>query len=115
MRFEDTISAPSELDLFPVDLVGQVDYVASVLGASTAGGSLPDPVVGVFDGAGNLLAVNDDSFALGLDPLLQFTAPTNGTYYVGVTDLTGGVGDYTLVVDQAGPPVFFGSLPGEIV
>jgi Bacterial pre-peptidase C-terminal domain len=109
----EVIEAPGDLDLYSVDLVGGVDYVTSVLGASTAGGSLADPAVAVWDSAFNLLAFNDDSFALGLDPMLQFSAPANGTYYIGVTDLFGGTGDYTLVADQAGPPIWFGSMPGE--
>ena len=101
---EDIIGTPGEVDLFTYDFIGQVDYVASVLGASNVGGTLPNPEVGIYDSAGTLLASNDDSFALGADPLLQFTAPFTGTYYIGVTDPTGGIGSYTLVVDQAGVP-----------
>jgi hypothetical protein len=113
MLFEDAIAVPNEIDAFQVDLIGGVDYVAAVLGASTAGGVLPDPAVAVFDGAGNQVAFSDDSLALGLDPMAQFTAPTSGTYTVAVADLSGGTGDYTLVVDQAGVPISFGTPPGH--
>jgi hypothetical protein len=104
MLFEGSISVPGEIDnTYQVNLIGGVDYTAVVFGAST-GGTLPNPAVAVFDGAGNQVAFSDDSLALGLDPMAQFTAPTSGTYTVAVADLFGGTGDYTLVVEQAGEP-----------
>ncbi|AFZ29670.1 peptidase domain protein [Gloeocapsa sp. PCC 7428] len=102
--FVDAISTPGELDIFPVEFIGQVDYTISALGSSTAGGTLADPIVGVFDSAGNLLAYQDDSWALGSDPMLQFTAPVSGIYYIGVADAIGSTGTYTLVYDQTLPP-----------
>jgi hypothetical protein len=108
------IDTPFTPDWHAVELVGGVDYVASVLGASTAGGTLPNPELAVIDQFGNVYAYNDDSFALGLDPMAQFSVPTTGTYFVGVGDISGSTGTYDLIVDAAGPPVFFGSMPGEI-
>ncbi|PIG92706.1 DVUA0089 family protein [Gloeocapsopsis sp. IPPAS B-1203] len=102
--FVDSISTSDEVDFFPVEFIGQVDYTISVLGASNAGGTLADPMVGIFDSAGNLLAYQDDSWALGYDPMVQFTAPTSGTYYIGVADAIGSTGTYTLVYDQTLPP-----------
>jgi hypothetical protein len=109
-----SIDAPFVPDWYAVDPVGGVDYVASVLGATTSGGTLPDPELAVVDEFGNVYAYNDDSFALGLDPMVQFSVPTSGTYFVGVSDVSGSTGTYDLIVDAAGPPVFFGSMPGEI-
>jgi hypothetical protein len=109
----ETIAAPGEVDLFEVDLIGGVDYTAAVFGAST-GRTLPDPGIVVFDAAENPVAANDDSLALGLDPMVIFTAPATGTYVVAVGDVTDRTGDYRLVLDQAGEPFFFGSGPGEI-
>ena len=107
------IGTPGEIDWYSHPLVGQVDYAISVLGASN-GNTLLDPAVVVYDGAGNFVTSGDDSWALGKDPLIQFQAPSTGTYYIGVFDMTNSVGSYSLVVDAAGPPVFFGGFPGTI-
>lgn len=103
------------VDFYQVELIGGVDYVGSALGASNLGGTLQDPLLAVFDSQGTLLQFEDDSFALGEDPLLQFRAPASGTYFVGVSDIsvlegTSSGGSYTFTFDQAGPPVFFGGL-----
>lgn len=98
-------------DFYQVNLIGGVDYVATALGASNAGGTLQDPFIVLFDGAGNPLEIADNSLALGSDPLLQFQAPASGTYFLGVSDNVGS-GNYTLVFDQAGPSVFLGGLDG---
>ena len=108
--FTDTIDFAGDYGLFEVELIGGIDYVASALGVSNAGGTLRDPLIGLFDSTGSLLTYQDDSFALGDDPLLQFRAPTSGTYYFAVVDAVGGTGSYTFTYDQAGPPVFFGGL-----
>jgi hypothetical protein len=100
------ISQPGEVDLIAMELVGQVDYAATALG-----GTLPDPFLVIWDSNFQVVDYGDNSFALGPDPLLQFRAPFTGTYFVGVTDITGGTGDYTLTVSPAGPPVFFGGFP----
>lgn len=109
---EETIDFASDFaDFYQVNLIGGIDYVATVLGASNAGGTLQDPFIILYDGAGNPLNSADDSFALGSDPLLQFKAPSSGTYYLGVSDKISS-GSYTFVFDQSGPPVFFGGLDG---
>lgn len=96
-------------DFYQVELIGGVDYVATALGAANAGGTLQDPYLVLFDSVGNPLDLADDSFILGSDPLLQFQAPSSGTYFVGISDKLGS-GSYTFVMDQAGPPVFFGGI-----
>ncbi|MBT9312534.1 hypothetical protein [Leptothoe kymatousa] len=103
------------IDIYQETLVGGVDYVVSALGASN-GGSLPDPAVVIFDGSGQLVSYQQGSFVLGgLDPFFTFRPPglgigQTGTFYVGVFDQTGSTGSYTLAVEGAGPPVFFGGL-----
>lgn len=114
MRINDALEAPFLADIHPVTLAGAVDYVASVLGAATAGGTLPDPRVAVFDQAGTLIDSQDNSFALGPDPMLIFRAPYTGTYYIGVDDPSGGFGTYSLIVDHAGIPTTFGGPLGDI-
>jgi len=49
-------------------------------------GSAIDPVLRILDGAGRQLARNDDSPGLGLDARVDFTFPSEGNYYVEVTD-----------------------------
>jgi hypothetical protein len=49
-------------------------------------GSAIDPVLRILNGAGKQLARSDDSPGTGLDARLDFTFPTEGTYYVEVTD-----------------------------
>lgn len=96
-------------DFYQVELIGGIDYAATVLGAANAGGTLQDPYLVLFDSAGNSIDSADNSLVLGSDPLLQFQAPTSGTYFVGVSDNLGS-GSYTFVLEQAGPPVFFGGM-----
>ncbi|MGH2414879.1 MAG: PPC domain-containing protein [Microcystaceae cyanobacterium] len=100
----DSIDTSGEIDWFPIDLIGGIDYVAAALGSSNSGGTLQNPALLLVDGSGNLLTYADDSFALGSDPLLQFKAPSSGTYFLGVADFTGSVGSYTVSFDQAGVP-----------
>ena len=97
--FRQGIAQPFEVDLIPVTLAGGVDYTINVFGRSTFGGSLPDPYLAVWDGNGQFLGEVDNSFLFGADSSTTFRAPASGTYIFGITDLRGGVGDYTLVFD----------------
>jgi hypothetical protein len=49
-------------------------------------GSAIDPVLRIMDGTGKQLARSDDSPGAGLDARLDFTFPSEGNYYVEVTD-----------------------------
>ncbi|MEO8371087.1 MAG: PPC domain-containing protein, partial [Candidatus Solibacter sp.] len=49
-------------------------------------GSAIDPVLRILNGAGRQLARSDDALGAGLDTRLDFTFPTEGTYYVEVAD-----------------------------
>jgi hypothetical protein len=49
-------------------------------------GSAIDPVLRILDGSGKQLARNDDAPGAGLDARLDFTFPSEGNYYVEVTD-----------------------------
>ena len=101
---DSTISSSFGVDVIARNLIGGVDYVATALGASNAGGTLADPFVAVFDAAWNLVDLSDDSFALGEDPFLQFSAPSTGTYFFAVGDSSGGTGSYTFTASQSGVP-----------
>jgi hypothetical protein len=110
------ISAPQEVDGYPVHLFGGVDYVASVFGQTIGGGSgrtLPNPAVAILDTNLNVLDGQDDSWVLGADPLFKFKVPTTGDYVLAVTDLTGGTGSYEVVFDVSQGPFQFGSPVGD--
>src|SRR3712207_1762917 len=92
---DGVIEAPGEIDMYPVELVAGTSYTLAVGGASSGLGTLADPAVILFDEYGTVLGHQDDSQLAGLDPHSEFVAPYSGVYYVGVTDLTGGVGSYT--------------------
>jgi hypothetical protein len=49
-------------------------------------GSAIDPVLRILDASGKQLARNDDAPGAGLDARLDFTFPSEGNYYVEVTD-----------------------------
>jgi hypothetical protein len=49
-------------------------------------GSAVDPVLRILDGSGKQLARSDDGPGAGLDPRIDFTFPSEGSYYVEVAD-----------------------------
>ena len=96
----DSLMSKNDVDLFAVELIAEDTLLANI-DAEIDGSSL-DPVLSVFDINGNLLAQNDDnSFVDGgvtvgrlilggvtvtePDSFQQFTAPEDGTYYIGVS------------------------------
>ena len=90
---DSRIDARGEIDLYQVQLTAG-HHTVSVYGASSGGGTLHDPAVIVFDQNGNVVGYQDDTSSGRLDPTLQFSASSAGTYYIGVTDLYGGTGTY---------------------
>ena len=91
----------NDVDLFAVELDAGVTLVANI-DAEQIGSTL-DSVLTIFDVNGNLLAQNDDnSFdnEIESDSFLRFTAPQNGTYYVGVS--SSGNLDYDPNVENSG-------------
>ena len=108
------LGTPNEVDVYDELLAGGVTYAIGVFGASN-GGTLPDPAVAIFDSQNNLITYEYDSWLMGEDVLLQWTAPSTGTYRFAVFDEIGGTGSYTLSVEAAGPspfldPTDFGTL-----
>ena len=100
------IDAPGDSDWFALDLAAGASCTFEVLGASNGGGDLADPVLTVYDTYGNPVAQNDDFVTIGPDgfptvdpdPLLDFAAPTSGTYYLGVSAYGEATGSYAAVV-----------------
>ncbi len=101
-----TIEAMGDEDWFAVTLTEGESYQLEVLGATNGGGDLADPVLTVYDAHGTMVAQDDDfettgpdgSPVLDLDPLLGFTAPTTGTYFLGASAYGEATGNYTVSV-----------------
>ncbi len=60
-----------------------------------------DPILRLYDAAGNEVASNDNGATDGRNSMLTFTPPANGTYYVEVTSAGGTNGEYALAVAGA--------------
>ena len=75
------IEVNTDVDIYQFQL-NQGDGVTLDINASEFGSSL-DPILRVFDGDGNELAVNDDSGSL--DSFIAFIPNATDTYYVGVS------------------------------
>jgi hypothetical protein len=91
-------------DWFRVQLVAGVTYVINLEGAATAAGTLSDPYLRFHDGAGALLAQNDDASTSNLNSQLTFAAATTGTYYVEAGAFSDtGTGTYRVSVNTTTP------------
>lgn len=86
------IGAPTDSDMFAVQFKAGSQYTID-LKRTTDG--LVDPYVLLFDGAGKLLAFDDDTGVDG-NAQLTWTAATAGTYYVSAADFDTGMGAYRL-------------------
>ena len=81
---QDRIGGRDDVDLFVFRLeAGQT--VTAVTDNGDDGD--PDTVLSLFDGNGNVLAVDDDSGG-NFESLLTYTASSGGTYYIGVSSFS---------------------------
>jgi hypothetical protein len=98
MAIEGLITVPGEVQAVETEFVfAGTEYLAFAFGRTIAGGSghtLPDPVLAVVGDFGNTIAFNDDSWIMGDDAYVTFTAPYSGNYTLLVGDSIGGVGSY---------------------
>ena len=91
------VDATEDVDMYAFDLeAGQVvilDVDAGGTGSAGIEGSLLDNILRVFDADGNEVAMNgnggapDEVFQANGDAYLEFEAPADGTYYVGISTL----------------------------
>ena len=86
-----------DVDLYRIKLAAGQSITIDVDARSLVGSSTLDSVLRLFNAAGRQLTSNDDA-AGSPDSLLTFTAPTVGTYYVGVS----GTGNETYAAKRAG-------------
>ncbi|MCV2874619.1 M10 family metallopeptidase C-terminal domain-containing protein, partial [Defluviimonas sp. WL0050] len=97
-QFDGTISSSSDADWVRVNLTAGETYVFTVWGTGGSAAGLDDTLLRLYGSSGNLLLTNDD-----VDPsvgnhfsLIEFTATTTGTYYLGVSAYGGETGTYRL-------------------
>ena len=113
--FGTTINDNSKADFYSFDIDAGTRIRASVL---TPEGPqiLNDPILGLFDSAGNMLAFNDDGYSVGVDSQLTYTVGATDFYYLAVSgfgdsDFSGedGSTDYLYTLNVSVAPV---PLPG---
>ena len=120
MSHTGAITSPTQVDYYAVDLVAGQFFTIDV-DAEKIGSPL-DSILHVFDAAGNLVAVSDESLnvpaadparsAPGMDispdPYLEMTVEVDGTYYLAISAETPGAGadtgSYTLLLKCSDQP-----------
>jgi hypothetical protein len=116
----DTPPEEPDVDFFRFSAAPGAQLVANHEGEATGAGTLPDPLLGLFDSDCNLLASNDD-FGGTLNSRLRFDVPPDGVFVLAATgfpdfDFTGSGGSsgtYQLTIFP--PPPSIGSISGRIV
>ena len=94
------IEEAGDRDWFRVSLEAGARYQFYLDGAqitvgNVPGGTLPDPVLRLLDGAGNVIAVSDNGS--GRNGMINFTAPQAGVYYLEAgSAVAGESGSYTI-------------------
>lgn len=81
-------STTGDFDWFSLSSLAAGDVILVDVDASDIGSSL-DPLVAIYDGAGNFLEINDDRNSL--DSYLEFAVPTAGDYYVSISSFVGSI------------------------
>ena len=99
-NFIGNLLTRGDADWFAIDLQQGETYSAIVSGASTGGGTLPDPYLEVRNSSGAVAAYNDDGSWLN-DAGLAFTATSTDRYYFVVKTLNHDeTGTYTVRVRE---------------
>ncbi|WP_204115928.1 M10 family metallopeptidase C-terminal domain-containing protein [Shimia biformata] len=99
--FLGTIGSGSDQDWIAVELTAGEDYVFWVRGVNGYFDGLSDTTLAVHNSSGTQLAFNDDVEINNLFSLVEFTAPTTGTYYLNVGSFGTNTGDYALEVSTS--------------
>jgi serralysin len=105
----DSIEAAGDRDWIAVTLVAGEAYDILVRGAGAS--PLDDPFLRIYDEAGNLVALDDDSGPGLAAALTGFTATHTGVFYLEVSaSLDAGAGDYRVKLDLVPKPGFLQSI-----
>jgi len=97
------LEAPGDTDWFAVILEEGQGYAIDLEGAPTGQGTLPDPLITLYDADGTEVGRNDDG-GTGFNSRLIFTAPAAGTYYVAAGGFADAIGTYTVRVGEFDAP-----------
>lgn len=97
-----TLEQMEDTDWFAIQLSAGQAIEVSLQGEPTGAGTLPDPVLAVFDQFGNEVAYNDDG-GQSWNSLLTFIAPAAGTYYLSAEGFGDSTGTYLLSVVPGQP------------
>ncbi len=95
-----TLDFNGDEDWVRVSLRAGVEYQIDLEGVSSGQGTLEDPVLGVYDAFGGLIASDDDAGA-GLDSQLFFTPTATGDYFLAAAGF-GGVETGTFLLSISG-------------
>lgn len=108
-----TIDNGSDQDWFAITLNAGVAYTFDLQGSTTGQGTLADPVLRLLNGAGQLVASNDDiSYPSNPNSRIVYTPATSGTYYLSAQAYSGQTGSYRLSAAGGGATGTTGSTTG---
>ncbi len=94
----ETLQFPGDRDWFAIDLVAGLEYVIELQGAPSGLGTLPDPLLRIYDDFGDFIASDDDGRG-DLESELAFVPGYTGTHYLEAAAFADqGAGTYTLTV-----------------
>lgn len=105
-----TLASSTDIDFFSFTVTAPGGVLLQVLGSSTASGTLPDPLLSVFNSAGTLLASDDDG-GVGLNSLININLGV-GSYFAAASGFGGSTGTYLLTVSSGVGPA--GQLPATL-
>ncbi len=97
--YEGEAEEDDDEDWIAVELEAGQLYRIGIEGRDTEPYTLFDPLLTVYDSQGNALASDDDN-GEGRNPLLDFTAPSDGTYYISATGDSGSTGTYRISLEN---------------
>ena len=97
-----TIDTIGDFDFFRITLVAGHTYTFALNSAGGSGG-LNDPSLALYNSAGTLITLDDDS-GPGFNALITYTAASSGDYYLGANGIPTSTGNYVLVASIIGNP-----------
>lgn len=111
-----TIETLGDRDWFRVQLDAGHTYTFAMLGADSAAGTLIDPYLTLYDGAGKKVLAKDDDSGAGADAQIAFLAQASGTYYLAATAFENRhTGSYDIAVTSSPGVTIAGTNFGEII
>jgi len=91
------IEQAEDTDWFVIQLFAGQTIDIALEGEPNGSGTLPDPVVAIYDQFANEVGYNDDG-GENFNSLLSFTAPSSGVYYISAEAFGDATGSYVLSV-----------------